>query len=263
MHAEMISFLAKLPNTKGVPDWAVALCFFGPLLTGIAYLIYTQSAEAKWKKGVFPKDLPFTPRNYLDAHVCLAAYFLQRDRREVRAKFKFLRSYFQRKFKVENFDFKESIEYSYEYPITPSSVAQWLMSHNSNKDTREELLVFLIQLCVIDGLIVNKEYVLLKQVAQILGFEEPKFQELLAAYSPKKEQVKPKAPNSVSLRARFSEILGISTNANKAEVKKAYRNLAKKYHPDRFVHANEATRQENQAKFIAVQEAYDYLYNLI
>lgn len=103
---------------------------------------------------------------------------------------------------------------------------------------------------------------LLKQVAQILGFEESKFQELLAAHSPKKKQLKPKAPNSVSLRARFSEILGISTNATKAEVKKAYRNLAKKHHPDKFVHANETTRQENQAKFIAVQEAYDYLYGL-
>ena len=95
-----------------------------------------------------------------------------------------------------------------------------------------------------------------------MGFEESKFQESLAVYSPKKEQVKPKAPSSVSLRARFSEILGISSSATKAEVKKAYRNLAKKHHPDKFIHADETTRQVNQAKFIAVQEAYDYLYGL-
>src|SRR5690606_34605397 len=124
------------------PDWIVPIVFFGPLVLGIIYLMYFKRGEAKWKRGTFPMKLLFTPSNYLDAHICLAAYFIQRDRREVRDKFDFLANYFQRHFKSEYFDFQESIRSSYEYPITPASVAQWLMSHKPNNQVREELLVF-------------------------------------------------------------------------------------------------------------------------
>jgi len=48
------------------------------------------------------------------------------------------------------------------------------------------------------------------------------------------------------------EVLGISKDATEAEIKKAYRTLAKKYHPD-----NQDTGAE--AKFKEVQEAYETL----
>ncbi len=52
----------------------------------------------------------------------------------------------------------------------------------------------------------------------------------------------------------YYEILGVSKNASKDEIKSAYRKLAKKYHPD-----NKETGDE--AKFKEVQEAYDILYD--
>ena len=35
------------------------------------------------------------------------------------------------------------------------------------------------------------------------------------------------------------EILGVNANSGKDEIKKKYRELAKKYHPDRMVNASE------------------------
>lgn len=51
----------------------------------------------------------------------------------------------------------------------------------------------------------------------------------------------------------YYEVLGISKNATEQEVKKAYRQLAKKYHPD----VNKEDGAE--AKFKEVQEAYDVI----
>ncbi len=51
----------------------------------------------------------------------------------------------------------------------------------------------------------------------------------------------------------YYEVLGVSKNASAEDIKKAYRKLAREYHPD----VNKATDAEE--KFIEVKEAYDVL----
>lgn len=54
-------------------------------------------------------------------------------------------------------------------------------------------------------------------------------------------------------------ILEIDKNATDAEVKKAYRKMAKKYHPDKLGHMDEAYRKGAEEKFRKVQEAYEQI----
>ena len=53
----------------------------------------------------------------------------------------------------------------------------------------------------------------------------------------------------------YYEVLGVNRNATEDELKKAYRKLAKKYHPD----ANPDNKAEAEAKFKEVNEAYETL----
>src|SRR5699024_3515177 len=53
------------------------------------------------------------------------------------------------------------------------------------------------------------------------------------------------------------KILEIDQNASENEIKKAYRKMVKKYHPDKLVDMDEAYKKGAREKFNKVQEAYD------
>ncbi|EQC34348.1 DnaJ like subfamily C member 7 [Saprolegnia diclina VS20] len=54
----------------------------------------------------------------------------------------------------------------------------------------------------------------------------------------------------------YYKILGVAKNFNDRQLKKAYRTLALKYHPDKV---DEAERETAQAKFLEISEAYEVL----
>ena len=53
------------------------------------------------------------------------------------------------------------------------------------------------------------------------------------------------------------EILGIDRNVTDEEVKKAYKRLAKKYHPDNFATASENKKKQAEEKMKEINTAYD------
>lgn len=55
----------------------------------------------------------------------------------------------------------------------------------------------------------------------------------------------------------FYEVLEISKKATPQEIKKAFRKLSKKYHPD----LNQDNREEAKQKFVEIANAYEILKN--
>jgi DnaJ like chaperone protein len=55
------------------------------------------------------------------------------------------------------------------------------------------------------------------------------------------------------------KILGIENSATNEEIKKAYRSLAVKYHPDKVSHLGEEYQHGAKEKFQKIQDAYEHL----
>ncbi len=62
----------------------------------------------------------------------------------------------------------------------------------------------------------------------------------------------------LAARKDYYEILGVSKDASKEEIRKAYRQLVRKWHPDK--HKDDA-RKDAENKFKEIQEAYEVLSN--
>lgn len=54
-------------------------------------------------------------------------------------------------------------------------------------------------------------------------------------------------------------VLNVSPNASKEEIKKAYKELLKKYHPDKVAHLGEEFQKIAHKKIIEIQKAYEML----
>ena len=57
----------------------------------------------------------------------------------------------------------------------------------------------------------------------------------------------------------FYQVLGLTHTADAAAIRAAYRNLAKRYHPDRFEALDEEFRALAHRKFLELKAAYDAL----
>ena len=65
--------------------------------------------------------------------------------------------------------------------------------------------------------------------------------------------------NGSSNSEKWYKILGLTKNATDADVKKAYRKMAVKYHPDKLIGVSEDIKNLAEEKFLAVKEAYEQI----
>jgi len=65
--------------------------------------------------------------------------------------------------------------------------------------------------------------------------------------------------NENSNSEKWYKILGLTKDATDSEVKKAYRKMAVKYHPDKLIGVSEDIKKLAEKKFLAVKEAYEQI----
>jgi len=125
------------------------------------------------------------------------------------------------------------------------------------KNERLNVLNLLVFMALIDGELNAKKQEILSLITKAFGLSQSELLSFIDRIKTLKNNTSSKA---MTLQKAY-EILDLNTNATLSEVKKKYRELAKKYHPD-VLNANNLNKEELEqgvSKFHQINEAYEFI----
>lgn len=117
------------------------------------------------------------------------------------------------------------------------------ISKNMDYSSRLQLLHLLFNVSLADGKINKAEIDLIEKISGALGISSSDFISIRNMFIPETDS--------------SYKILEVEPSATNDEVKKAYRKMAMKYHPDKVSHLGDDFRKTADDKFKKVNEAYE------
>lgn len=176
----------------------------------------------------------------------LASLVIKADGNVSQSELDYVRQYFVQSYGREraNATFKVFNEVIKKREISAANICG-LLRQRTRYESRLQILHFLFSIANADGHVSEPEVQEINRIAGFLGVNYRDFESIKAMFF--------KNPDSAY------KILEIERTVTDAEVKKAYREMAKKYHPDKLQHMDEVYQKGAEEKFRKVQEAYEQL----
>ncbi|MDB9989789.1 DnaJ domain-containing protein, partial [Flavobacteriaceae bacterium] len=158
----------------------------------------------------------------------------------------FVRQYFVQAYGKEqaNATFKVFNEEIKKKQLSAQKIAAFLRNR-MRYESRLQIIHFLFSVAKADGQISDPEVREINNITGFLGINHHDFESIKAMFF--------NNPDSAY------KILEIEKTANPDQIKKAYRTMVKKYHPDKLQHMDEVYRNGAEEKFRKVQEAYEQI----
>lgn len=176
----------------------------------------------------------------------LASIVIKADGSVSQTELDYVRAYFVQAYGKEraNATFRTFNEVIKSREISARRIGLYLQQR-TRYEVRLQILHFLFSIAKADGQVSQAELNQLYEVSGYLNLMKRDFESIKAMFFKS-------ADNAY-------KILEIEKSATDAEVKKAFRTMAKKYHPDKLQHMDEAYRKGAEEKFRKVQEAYEHI----
>jgi DnaJ like chaperone protein len=197
-------------------------------------------------KGVF-SDMTrqrVTPADFEINLLSLCSIVIKADGKVSQTEMDYVRQYFVQTYgkAKANAIFRTFNEINKNREISAQRVCAFL-NQRTRYEVRLQLLHFLFGIAQADGVVSSSE---IKKIQEIAGYLKISFRDL--------ESIKAMFIKSADTAYK---ILEIEKTATADQIKKAYRTMAKKYHPDRVNTENEAIKKGAEEKFKEVQKAYE------
>lgn len=193
--------------------------------------------------------------SFLFSLLALASYIIKADGRVMHSEMEYVRRFLRANFGEQAVGQGEQIllrlfeERKLMDSRSPGSFANTIrqcgaqVAAHMSYEERLQLLSFLAGIAKADGKVTPDEVAALKEVARSMQMTDAEVDSMLNL-------------GATSLEGAY-KVLEISPDATDDEVKKAYRRLALKHHPDRVASLGEDVQKAAEEKFKSINEAYE------
>jgi len=222
----------------GALGWAMG----GPIggILGFALGAISDEATQTYKPGSASAALP---NDFSAALLVLCAAVMKADNRLMKTELEYVRKFFTQQFGEEHTKQRMLLlREILKQEIRLSEVCQQIRTH-VDSSSKLQLLHLLFGVAAADGHVNKDEQGILQMIAAQLGVNERDYISLMSMF--------------VKNGDAAYKILEIEKSAGDEEVKKAYRRMAMKYHPDKVHHLGAEFQKDAQEKFKKINEAYE------
>lgn len=185
-----------------------------------------------------------TPRgDFAMSLLVLSAAVMKADQKIVKSELEFVRNFFIRQFGEEEGSrlikmLQEILKQDINIQEVGVQVGQY-----TDYPVKLQLVNYLFGIAASDGLYHPDEVDMISTIASYMGVSSSDFTSIKAMF--------------VKSTGWAFDVLEITSNATDDEVKKAYREMAKKHHPDKVAHLGEDIKKSATEKFQKISTAYE------
>jgi len=228
----------------GGPIGGILGFVFGSMYDGMQGEKYAYGTSGGFRSRT--QDHPYTQTQRGDfsaSLLVLAAAVMKADNRILRSELEYVRTFFTKQFGVDNAN--ENIRLLKEILNQNINVFDVCLQikHYMDYSSRLQLLHFLFGISMADGYIHPQEIDIIDQISRYLDLDRSDFLSIKAMFT--------------KSNGAAYQILEVSKDASNDEVKKAYRAMAVKYHPDKVAHLGEDIKKAAEEKSQNLNVAYD------
>ena len=227
---------------------ALGWSFGGPIgaILGLALGSLVDGMSNSKESTVYRERPQTQPGDFEVSLLILASIVIKADGKQDQRELDFVRNQFVNMYGKEraNHAFKLFKEINKQQNISTRQVClqiRQMMQHAS----RLQLIHFLFGIAKADGLVTEDEEKHINIIASYLGISHNDYESIKAMFYSSSDSA--------------YKILEIDKTATNDEIKKAYRTMAKKYHPDKVIHLGKEHQKGAEEKFKQVQEAYEQI----
>lgn len=176
--------------------------------------------------------------------LALSAYVMKSDGRVLKVELNFVKSFLAQQFGPQfNSHHLQTLKHFLDAPSIPIEEICTDIRMRSQVEMRIQLLHYLFGIARADGDVSDAEVAILQRLADLLQVPPMDFRSVQGMFRQ-------------NLDSDY-EILGVDRAATDDEVKKAYRQMAVRYHPDKVASLGDEYQKGAKEKFQRIQEAYD------
>lgn len=214
---------------------------FGGPVGGILGFVIGAAIDSVEVKKI--ENMPTTAGDFMVSLLILMAAVMKADGKIMRSELDYVKAYLQRTFgEDDTTEALKLLKEILEKPIPLADVCNQIRAH-VDYASRLQLLHLLFGIALADKHLSPDEIKTIDEISARLGIN---------------------APDLNSIKSMFIEetdwaykVLETEKSATNEEIKKAYRQMALKYHPDKVAYLGEEIRKSANEKFQKVNEAYE------